>query len=231
VKAIFRTLFGAACVVLASGSLKAQALSPVEPQLTNSTLAIVPYHGIVADRYQHVTPLSAGDKLQLATAVSFSGFAAVTAGISAGITQANNRPASWGQGSHGFARRYGAAFTDQVIDDYLTDAVFPILLHEDPRYYRMGRGAFLRRVSYALSRIAITRTDAGSHRANYSEFLGTAAAQGIANAYYPADSRTLGNTAQRFGTQLASDALFNVLKEFWPDIRGKSPHRSGRVNP
>jgi hypothetical protein len=80
----------------------------------------------------------------------------------------------------------GAAYADQAIGAYLTDALFPIALHEDPRYFRMGQGRFFRRMTYAVSRVAVTRTDVGSNRINYSEFLGAASAAGIANLYYPA---------------------------------------------
>ena len=84
----------------------------------------------------------------------------------------------------------------------------------------------MRRMTYAVSRVAVTRTDAGESQANYSEFLGAATAAGIANLYYPAESRTMGYTMQKFGVQLASGALFNMLKEFWPDIRHKRAHQS-----
>jgi hypothetical protein len=82
-----------------------------------------------------------------------------------------------------------------------------------------------------VSRVAVTRTDAGATQVNYSEFLGAASAAGIANLYYPAESRTIGYTMQKFGVQLASRALFNALREFWPDVRHKLSHQSDPGNP
>jgi hypothetical protein len=42
---------------------------------------------------------------------------------------------------------------------------------------------------------------------------------GIANAYYTNDARTVGSNMQRLGMQIGMDALSNVMKEFWPDIK------------
>ena len=219
----FGSLLGPACLVLCTGGLLAQADLP---QHDRGIFATLSNYRTVPDRFQIVKPLTPGEKLQLAAAVSFSPAAILTAGLYAGLGQAENTFPSWGQGGKGFAKRYGAAYADQAIGAYLSDALFPIVLHEDPRYFRMGQGGFLRRMTYAVSRVAVTRTDAGSTRANYSEFLGAASAAGIANLYYPADNRTVGYTMQNFGVQLASGALFNMLKEFWPDVRHKHPHRS-----
>jgi hypothetical protein len=64
----------------------------------------------------------------------------------------------------------------------------------------------------------ITRTDAGHNTFNFSEIGGAGAAAAISNSYYPAVSNPWVKTYQRWGTQMALDAVFNVAKEFWPDI-------------
>ena len=225
---ISRSLLGPACLVLSAGALLAQ-LDP--PAHDNGFLAALTNYRTVPDRYQIVTPLTPGEKLQVAAAASFSPAATLSAGIYASQGQAENTFPSWGQGGKGFAMRYGAAYADQAIGAYLTNAVFPIILHQDPRYFRMGQGGFVRRMTYAVSRIAVTRTDAGLSQANYSELLGAATAAGIANLYYPADSRTMGYTMQKFGVQLGSQALFNAFREFWPDVHHKLSHQSGPGDP
>jgi hypothetical protein len=225
---ISRSLLGAACLVLAAGGLRAQA---DQPGHDGGIIGILSNYRTVPDRYQIVKPLTAGEKLQLAAAASFSPAATFSAGLYAGFGQAENRFPSWEQGGKGFAMRYGAAYADQAIGAYLREALFPILLHQDPCYFRMGQGGYLRRMTYAVSRIAVTRTDTGVNQVNYSEFLGAATAAGIANFYYPADSRTVGYTMQKFGVQLASGALFNMLREFWPDVRHKLPHQSELGDP
>jgi hypothetical protein len=44
-------------------------------------------------------------------------------------------------------------------------------------------------------------------------------AAGISNAYHPAQERTMTNTLSVWGTDTMWDAVSNVAKEFWPDIR------------
>jgi len=103
----------------------------------------------------------------------------------------------------------------------MTEAVFPIALHQDPRYFTKGKGGFWRRTGYALSREVITRSDDGRNQANVSELAGNFVAAGISNAYYPPADRSFPKTVNKWGQQIALDAFFNVMKEFWPDMRRK----------
>jgi hypothetical protein len=128
---------------------------------------------------------------------------------------------SFGQGAQGFGKYYGGAFADQAIGNIMTEGLFPTALHQDPRYFVRGEGGFWRRTGYALSREFITRGDDGHSHFNTSEFGGNAVAAGISNVYYPAADRSFGNTANKWGQQIALDAFFNVAKEFWPDVRKK----------
>jgi hypothetical protein len=132
---------------------------------------------------------------------------------------AQRQYASFGQGAQGFGKYYGGAFADQAIGNIMTEGLFPIALHQDPRYFVRGKGGFWKRSGYAISREFITRGDGGSNQFNTSELAGNAVAAGISNVYYPAADRSLGNTANKWGQQIALDAFFNVAKEFWPDVR------------
>jgi hypothetical protein len=147
----------------------------------------------------------------------------VLAGIYAGLGQWQHQYPEFGLGAAGLAKRYATAYGDQVIGDYMNEAIFPTMLHQDPRYYRMARGGFIQRTTYAVSRVLITRSDSGAGQFNFSQVAGTATAAAIANLYYP--DRTFPSTMQRFGIQLASGGVFNVLKEYWPDIRQKLSFR------
>src|SRR5579864_326067 len=217
----------AVCLLPATGSLEAQGYpSSAEPRHDSRIFGVLPNYRTVPGELQNVAPLSGREKFRLTAAESFDRSSLFVAGLYAGISQAANQDPSWGQGAKGFSRRYGAAYADQAIGNYLTAAVFPILLKEDPRYFRMGHGTFFRRMSYAVDRIAVTRTDAGAERAQFSGVIRTAVGRGISNAYYPDAHRTVGNTVQTFGYQLATGALFNVLQEFWPDIQRKLSHKS-----
>ena len=109
-----------------------------------------------------------------------------------------------------------------MIGNLLAEAVVPIALHQDPRYFRLGQGSFWHRVEYASSRVFVTRADSGASRFNYSEVVGNSMAVGISNAYYPG-SRNLGANFQKLSVQIGTDAFTNVLKEFWPDVKHKLP--------
>ena len=166
----------------------------------------------------HLPPLSFKNKFWLATQDTFdySDFIFV-AGL-AGISMANKSQPSFKQGAAGYGRYYWHLFVDGAIENYMTEAIVPAATKEDPRYYTMGKGGFIKRTGYAVSRLFITRTDAGKSTFNISEIVGAGAAAGIGNAYYPAQSNPWVKTYQRWGTQVGLDGVFNVLKEFWPDI-------------
>jgi hypothetical protein len=179
---------------------------------------IVPSHNTLPNRSM-VAPLRTREKFRLAGADSFDQSAFVLAGIYAGLGQWQHQYPEFGLGATGLAKRYATAYGDQVIGNYMNEAIFPTMLHQDPRYYRMAHGGLIGRTTYAVSRILITRSDSGAGQFNFSQVAGTATAAAIANLYYP--DRTFSSTMQRFGIQLASGGLFNVLKEYWPDIRQK----------
>ena len=125
---------------------------------------------------------------------------------------------TFGQGAEGFGKYYWHVFVDGAIENYMTEAIVPAVTREDPRYYTMGKGGFFKRTGYAVSRLLITRTNSGKSTFNLSEIVGAGAAAGIGNAYYPTESNPFVKTYQRWGTQVGLDGVFNVLKEFWPDI-------------
>lgn len=174
----------------------------------------------------NVPPLQTGQKFRLATAGVFDWGAFAFNGLLAGISQARNDPEAWGQGWGAYAKRYSASFADNSIGTYMTTAIYPSLLHEDPRYYQMRNGKFFHRFGYGLSRLFVTRTDSGSTRYNYSESVGNASAAAISNFYHPADDRTAARNAKTFAFLILYDGLGNELKEFWPDIRRKVFHKT-----
>jgi hypothetical protein len=136
------------------------------------------------------------------------------------LYQIENQNPSFGQGLKGYARRYGTAYGDQMIGNMMTEGIWPALLKEDPRYFRLGTGTLKGRIWYAATRIFVTRTDAGGWRFNYSEVVGNSVAAAISNAYYP-DTRDVSDNVQKLATQLGTDCFSDVAKEFWPDIKHK----------
>lgn len=164
-------------------------------------------------------PLSRMDKLDLWRHDSFDPFAFPLAGFYAGVAHVENSYPDWGRGPAGFGKRYGAAFVDQTVGNFMTEFAVPSMLHQDPRYFRLGKGGFWRRTGYAVSRVFITRSDRGGNEFNYSEFVGNSAMAAISDTYIPRGDRTLEKNASRVGFQVGMDMFSNIMKEFWPDIK------------
>jgi hypothetical protein len=177
-----------------------------------------------ADISQEGTPISAKRKFLIASKDSFDYPLVLLAGVFAGIGQLANQQPSFGQGVQGYAHRLATNYADQAMGNMFTEGLFPAMLHEDPRYFRRGTGTKMHRAGYALTRIFVTRTDSGHARFNYSEWLGNATSVAISNAYYP-DGRNFSDNATKLLEQCGTDALSQVLKEFWPDIKKKLFHK------
>ena len=169
-----------------------------------------------------VPPLTVGQKFKVVTRGSFDYILIPWYGFLAGISQAENSEPGYGQGAQGYGKRFGADFADGTIENYFTGAIFPSILRQDPRFFQLGKGGFWHRTEYAVSRIFVTRTDAGREQFNYSEIVGSAVSAAISTySYHPKGDRTLPNTASVWGTQVGYDTITIVVKEFWPDIRRK----------
>ena len=191
----------------------------------NHILGVVPNYATVNDPSYSFKPIRPGEKFKLAAQDSFDPFTWVIVGFYAGVAQWGNNYRQFGQGAQGYGKRYGAAFADGTISNYMTEAIMPCVLRQDPRYFRMAVGNPWRRTGYALTRVLVTRTNSGRATFNSSEVAGTMIAAGIANLYYPSDNRSAGQTMDKFAVNLLSDAGFNVLREFWPDMRRKVLHK------
>jgi len=107
-----------------------------------------------------------------------------------------------------------------VIGDYMTEAVFPTILHQDPRYFRRGTGSGWSRLGYAAGQIFWTHNDSGRGQFNFSEIAGNSTAVAISMAYYP-ENRDVADGVSKLGSQLGVDMASNILKEFWPDLERK----------
>jgi hypothetical protein len=170
----------------------------------------------------NVPPLTAAQKFKVTARTSFDPVEYFWYGALAGISQAENSESGYGQGGEGYGKRYGAYFADGTIENFMTAAVLPSVLHQDPRYFQNGKGGFWHRTGYAISRIFVTRTDSGHSQFNYSEIFGSAVAAGVSTyTYHPVGDRNLPNAVGVWGSEVGYDTLTLVVKEFWPDIRRK----------
>jgi hypothetical protein len=170
---------------------------------------------------EDAAPLSRKQKLHLAFHTAIDPVSFAVAGFDAGLSQAEDDFPGYGQGAQGYAKRFGASYADNFDGTMLGNAIFPILLKQDPRYFRRGKGRFTTRLLYSISTTVWCKNDNGSHGPNYSNILGNLAAGGISNLYYPASDRGAGLTFERGFTVTAYGAFGGVFNEFWPDIAKK----------
>lgn len=217
---------------------ESQTVTQNAPGTSNDRLFFTLPNFLTLENAGQVPPLTTKQKYAVVTRGSFDYVQYPWYAFLSGISQAEDSEPGYGQGAEGYGKRYGAAFADGTIENFMTGAILPSLLHQDPRYFQLGHGSFLHRTWYAMSRNLITRTDSGTNQFNYSEVVGGAAAAAISTySYHPkgqfvttttpgvlryiSSDRTLTNTAKVWGTQYGYDTLTLVVKEFWPDIRRK----------
>jgi len=185
---------------------------------------IVPNFGAVSPGVKF-KPMTPREKFWMATEDSFdySSFAwtAVLAAQSYGL----NEYPELGSGGVAYGRYYWRAMLDGISNSYFSEAIVPVLTHEDARYFTLGRGGFFLRLGYALSRVVVTYSDSGRTTFDCSEVCGDFASSALSTAYYPPQERGMVKISEGWGTQLESAALNNIAKEFWPDIRKDIFHK------
>lgn len=193
---------------------------------------VLPNYTTVENPHAGFEPLTLKEKFILFAKQTYDPGTLAGAAAGAGMSQAQNGDPRYGVGAGPYAERFGAAMTDLTTQNFFQGVFLAGILHEDPRYFRRGpEYGFWNRLGYAVSRVFITRTDRGTDRFNYSGIIGMSMGIALSNAYYPASSVNGTETASRFGTSLAASAFYNILPEFWPDIRQKLFHRKSSSKP
>ena len=170
----------------------------------------------------NAAPLNTRQKFELAWKSTLDPVTFGITGAVAGIQQANNQFSGYGQGAQGYAKRYGASYTDVVTSTFIGGAILPSLLKQDPRYFYKGTGSKRSRILYAIANSVICKGDNGHWQTNYSAILGGLAAGGISNLYYPANDRGAGLTFENTAIGIGGAAAANILQEFV--IRKLSTH-------
>jgi len=216
-------LFLATCCAFAQNNpgtpLPDPSTVPVQPVEDKRIFGVLPNYR-TAEESTPFHALTSAQKFHIAFEDSFDWPVIPTAAAFAGLYQLEKQNPSFGQGLKGYAQRFGTAYGDQMIGNFMTEAIVPTLTHEDPRYFRRGEGSFGSRAWYSITRIVVSKNDAGKEAFNISEWGGNAAAVAISNAYYP-DTRTVSDNVQRLLIACGTDAFSDVLKEFWPDVKKK----------
>jgi hypothetical protein len=202
-------------------------LSTRDPQ-TKRILGIIPnFRSVSTD--EKLPPMSVKEKFLTATSDSFDYSSIFVPAVLAAYSMGTDATPEFGQGAAGYGQYFWHTALDQTSENYMVEFVFPVITHQDNRYYTLGRGSFFKRTGYALSRAVITRNDAGNDTFNTSEVLGAGASAGLSTAYYPASKRTFGNVSSEWGIDIGIDAASFVAKEFWPDINRKLFHQKDPI--
>jgi hypothetical protein len=198
--------------------------SPAAPSNPKRILGIIPNFTTTDDTFQNRGPLAPHQKFILAFDQTFDISAHVGNLLQAVVEQATGGIPHYTSVS--FGKRFAAAEADQLTSCTFIYGVFPALLHADPRYFRRDEGSIASRVGYAVSRTFVSRNDAGAHVLNASQLAGQFAQSGLSNLYYPRQDRTVGATMKNWAIQLGYNSVFNLLKEFYPDLIAKFHHHA-----
>lgn len=190
------------------------------PQKQSSRVAgVIPAFN--AENDVNAPALSDSEKFHLFVRTVKDPYNLVMPAVNALILSGAGASSGYGSGFTGFAKKYGASIGDSVSGNFFRLYAFPVLLHEDPRYFRAGQGSIGQRTRHVFGATIRTRTDAGTFRFNWSKLLASTSSSALSNAYYPAENRGAKLTLSRIGLSYLGEIAMNGLKEFWPDIAHK----------
>lgn len=206
-----------------------QAADQRAPQ-TKRILGIIPNFRSVSTDVQ-LPAQSVKEKFLTATEDSFDYSSLFIPAALAGYSMAKVATPEFHQGAAGYGRYFWHAAVDQTSENYMVEFVVPSLMREDTRYYTLGKGRFLKRATYAMSRVVITRSDSGKEVFNLSEVIGSGAAAGLSSLYYPSRERSFASTGSQWGLNVGIDAASFAFKEFWPDINRRIFSGNNRSKP
>jgi hypothetical protein len=165
-------------------------------------------------------PLGASGKFHLAVKnvtdpLNIAG-TVIDSAISNATSSANS---DFGTGWSGFGRRVGMSMADEGVSEFISTFAISTIAHQDPHYHRDPGASKGRRILYALSRVVIARSDSGKPMFNFAEVAGTTASSFL-EATYNFNSDRPGAVSNRVLVSIGSDAGWNLMSEFLPDIAG-----------
>jgi hypothetical protein len=186
-------------------------------------LGVIPNFGTTSRH--NAAPLSPQAKFRLFYKSAFDPVELSVVGLQAGLSQAEDEFPEYGQGAAGFGKRYGSTLADEVSSGFFANYFYPVLLKEDPRYFRLGEGSVKRRLGYALLQEVDCRTDKGGRSFAWENILGAFSSGGLSNLYYPQAERGFGLTMSRSAIAIGYGSLGGLVDEFYPDISHWLLHR------
>ena len=145
---------------------------------------------------------------------------AVTATLPAAIIQQfHDWPVEWGKRRGGFEKRTASLYGQFVVGVLIEDGVKAVH-HENTRYRRRGYGNFFGRTGYVIVHTVLARKDDGHLTMAYSMPANAYGSWALATLWSPRELRTAGSIFEWGSAGVGATAGANLLKEFWPDIKG-----------
>lgn len=209
------------------------AVLPVAPAATEVTVTLPPHElaaeQVKAEEKQRVlgifpnffvayqpnsAPLTAAQKFQLGWKTIFDPVPILFSAAGAGIQQARNSYAGYGQGMEGYWKRFGANYADRVDETLIGNVVMQSVFHQDPRYFYRGKGSFGSRALYAIATAFVAKGDNGHWQPAYADVLGGMASYGISTLYRPGTSRPGLRLSHVILLGFAGRAGHNLFEEF-----------------
>jgi hypothetical protein len=200
----------------ASEDERKKAQEQLDKQLHQRVFGVMATFNTTTNR--DALPLSTKQKYELFFRSASDPWPFVLTAVGAGIDQAENSFPEYGQGVEGYAKRWGAGYTDYFTGNLLGNAVLASVLKEDPRYFQKGTGSFATRALWAAGGSVWCKRDKGTWGPNYANVMGNLMGAAVSNLYYPANDRTVGGTLGRGFTVTAQAIIGSEVIEFWPDI-------------
>jgi hypothetical protein len=193
-----------------------RAKRELQEQEKQRMLGVIPMFNVTSKA--DAAPLTPRQKFQLFFRSSTDWYQFALTAIDGGISMAGDEYPSYGQGVEGFAKYWGAAYADTIDGNFWGNAVLTSWWHEDPRYFRMGHGPFLKRMAYSAATTVWCRRDNGKWGPNYANVTGNFIGGAISNVYYPANQRGVELTLGRGASVTYEGIVGAEIAEFWPDI-------------
>jgi hypothetical protein len=163
-------------------------------------------------------PLGVSGKFRLAVANVSDPFAIITTAMDSELNNATSGRSPLPRGAAGFGQRFGVAMAGEASSEFFSTFLYSSIFHQDPHYHREPDAHVGKRFIHALSYVLITRSDSGKPMFNFAEFLGTASSSLVEGGLHPEWERGPGAGAGRIFISIGSDASWNLMTEFLPDV-------------
>jgi hypothetical protein len=174
-------------------------------------------------------PLTPSEKFELFVDNSISVHTIMWSALGSAVGQADDSPTGFGQGWDAYADRFGSSMARGASGEFFGTFVLASAMHYDPRFFPERDPSLGHAIVYSVSRVFVSRDDAGKRVVNVPGLVGPLLGEALANVYWPDRNRTVGDTFFRYGVDLATRAGGNMLREYWPVVYRKLSHTTSAL--